>query len=176
MAESMDFDAADAAFVALLTDALDAPVPPGLAERIEHTVASVGRAVGRRWLVVRGVAAAMAFTLLVHGYGNFFRVEWIARHLHEPVSRHAYNEGGAALLGLSLFFLLAALRPRMLSTAAAVSAPVGAYFGVVGVNELSTFANGGILHITEGLLGLGLAGAWFWARRYVSGPRDEGET
>ena len=176
MADSMSFDRDDAAFAALLADSLDVPVPPGLAMRIDQVVASVSAASGRRWLVVRGMAAAMGFTLLVHGFGNFARVEWIARHLHEPVARHAYNEGGAALLALSLFFLLAAFRPRLLSTAAAVSAPVGAYFGVIGVDEVTTFVDGGVLHITEGVLGLGLAGAWFWARRYVSRTSHEGET
>lgn len=175
MAEPTDFGPADAAFAVLLGDALDAPVPTGLTERVGAAVAAVGRAAARRWLVVRGVAAAMGFTLLVHGSGNFTRVEWIARHLEEPISRHAYNEGGAALLGLALLFILAAARPRLLSSAAAVSAPLGAYFGVAGVRELATFANGGILHITEGLLGLGLVAAWFWARRYVFGPRHEGE-
>lgn len=175
MTEPTDFGAADAAFAVLLSDALDAPVPSGLAERIGVGVGSVGRATARRWNVVRGVAAAMGFTLLVHGSGNFTRVEWIARHLEEPVSRHAYNEGGAALLVLALLFMLAAARPRFLSSAAAVSAPLGAYFGVAGVREFATFANGGILHITEGVLGLGLVAAWFWARRYVFGPRHEGE-
>jgi hypothetical protein len=169
-----ELEPADAAFAVLLSDALDAPLPPGLAARVDAAVASVGAASARRWLVVRGVAAAFAMTLFINGMGNFTRVEWVARHLHEPVSRHAANEGGAALLALSVLFVLAALRPRLLSTAAAVAGPLGLYFGVAGVREVGTFLDGGILHLSEAMLGLGLVALWFWARRYVSRPSDEG--
>ena len=97
MADAMDFDRADAAFAALLSHALDAPVPPGLAERIGAGVASVGRAAARRLLVVRGIAAALALTFGVHAFGSFFRGEWVAEHLHETYAPHPYNEGGGAL-------------------------------------------------------------------------------
>jgi hypothetical protein len=77
---------------------------------------------------------------------------------------------------VGVLLVLAAARPRLLSSAALVACPIAMFYGATGVGELDTFLNGALLHISQGLLGIALAVGWFWARRYVPGRSDEGET
>ena len=171
-----DSDRTDAAVEALLVSALDAPVPAGLAARVDAAVAQVTAGVRRRWRIVRSLAAALGAVFVVNGGGNIFLGRWVARNLDAPYDPHVWREGGLALLALGALLLLAALRPRLLSAAALVACPVAAFYGVTGVGEVDDFLNGAVLHLSQGVLGIALAVGWFWARRYVSVPPNEGET
>lgn len=162
---------------ALITRGLDAPMPPGLAARVEAVVAPVVTSLRRRWLVVRGLAVALGVAFVFNGAGNVFLGRSIAENLGEPYSPHVWREGGVALAAIGLVLLIAAARPRrLLSPAAIVACPLAAYYGVVGVGEFDDWVNGGVLHTTQGVLGIALAVGLFWARRYVSPPTDERRT
>jgi hypothetical protein len=176
MADEFPFDRADAAVEVMVAGALDVPVPEGLAERVNAAVASVTAAVRRRWQVVRGVAAALGLVFVINGGGNIFLGRWVARNLDTPYDPHVWREGGLALAAVGVLLLLAAARPRLLSSAALVACPIAVFYGATGVGELDTFLNGAFLHLSQGFLGIALAVGWFWARRYVPVPSDEGET
>jgi hypothetical protein len=169
-----DFDHPDAAVEALLVRTFDEPIPASLAGRVDAAVAGVTAAVRRRWLVVRGVAAALGTVFLINGGGNIFVGRWVARNLEAPYDAHLYREGGLALVALGSLLLVASLRPRWLSVSALVACPVAVFYGASGVGEVDDFLNGALLHLSQGVLGLALAVSWFWARRYVPGRSGEG--
>jgi hypothetical protein len=159
---------------ALLVRGLDEPLPAGLAAKVENAVAPVVSAVRRRWLIVRGFAAALGIQFVVNGTGSAFLGRWVADNLDEPYHPHVWREGGVALLALGVLLVVAAVRPRrLLSTAALVACPAAFFYGVTGVGELDDWINGAALHISQGVLGLGLAVSFLWARRYVWRPPGE---
>ena len=170
-----EIEPADPFTEVLITRGLDAPLPPGLAARVEAVVGPVVTSLRRRWLVVRGLATALGAAFVFNGFGNVFLGRSVAENLGEPYHPHVWREGGVALVALGAVLLVAAARPRrLLPAVAAVACPLAAYYGVVGAGEFDDWVNGALLHTTQGVLGIALAVGWFWARRYVPDRGGEG--
>jgi hypothetical protein len=92
--------------VAGLVTALRAEVPEELRRRIAAEVAEETARTRRSWWVVQVAAAAMAAILATNGLGNLIGSEWVAEGLGEPHGRHAWVEGGMALLAASVAVVL----------------------------------------------------------------------
>jgi hypothetical protein len=138
--------------------------PPALAARIGATVR---RAERRRWLPVQIAAAWLGLLFVSQGLGNLVNAEWVARGLGEPLNTHAYFEGGIVLLALGGLVLAGAVARRRLGVAVVAGAPVGLVFALNGLDEVSEFPAGGVLHVSQGLAAIALALLWWRARRYV---------
>jgi hypothetical protein len=160
--------------VAGLVTALRVEVPEELRRRVADEVAAETARTRRSWWVVQVAAAAMAAILASHGLGNLIDSEWIAEGLGEPHGRHAWVEGGLALLAASVAVGAGLFHRRMLPVSVAVGSPLGIVLGIRGIDELGQFGAGAALHLTQGVLGIVLLVTFWRARRYGSGRAGEG--
>jgi hypothetical protein len=160
--------------VAGLVTALRAEVPEELRRRVAEEVAEETARTRRSWWVVQVAAAAMAAILATNGLGNLIGSEWVAEGLGEPHGRHAWVEGGMALLAASVAVGAGLFRRRVLPVSVAVGSPLGILLGIRGIGEIGHFGAGAALHLTQGALGIVLLVTFWRARRYGSGRGGEG--
>lgn len=156
--------------VALRTD------PPAAARRRVAAVAAGQpvasrarpRVARRATTIARWAAAALALLFIGHGVGNTISGEWVAAGLGEPYSPHAFAEGAWAIVAAGLAVGAGALRTRFLPVSVGAGVPLGTALGVHGVGELSVFAYGAALHLTEGVVAAVLLLTGWLAWRYGS--------
>lgn len=111
-------------------------------------------------------AAVLALLFISHGLGNLVAGEWLSEQLGEPYAPHALTEGAWAMLAVGVAVGAGALRRRFLAVSVGAGVPFGTSLGIHGIGEITTFAYGAALHLSEGLLALALLGTWWMTRRY----------
>ena len=121
-------------------------------------------------------AAALAALFLSQGIGNIANGEWVARGVGEGYSPHVLREGGFALLAVGIAVAAGVFRRSWLPVSVTAGVPLGAALGLNGLSEIGQFTAGAVLHISQGVIAILLAVAWWRARRYGRAPTSEGET
>src|SRR5580765_3828785 len=115
---------------------------------------------------VRLAAAALGLLFASQGLGNLVAGHWVSRNAHIPYSDHLFYESGLVLVAAGLLVGAAALRRRWLGPAVTVGTPLGVVYAIHGIPEITEFAWGAALHLSQGAAALALLAAWWRCRRY----------
>lgn len=160
--------------LALLATAIKVDPPPDLGERVEAAAtAEHERRMQRLWRPFRYAAGVLAYLFISQGIGNLIFGDWVAEGVGEDFSPHAMREGAFALIAVGAVVAAGALYRRFAPVAAISGVPLAILLGIGGIAEIGQFAAGAVLHLTEGLFGLILAGTFWWMWRDRSFPADE---
>ena len=150
-----------------LASSLRVTPPAKLARRIGAAV----RRSDRPRPLMQYAALALAAVFLWHGVTNLLLTDWIARNIGEP-GHHALIELGFAMMAAAVAVGAAGLRKRWTPIGVGAGVPLGVLLGAHGVTEVTVFAWGAALHITEGVLAITMFVVWW---RYSGASRREGK-
>ncbi|MFH5227840.1 hypothetical protein [Antrihabitans spumae] len=127
----------------------------------------------REWRIVQFVAAALALLIASHGISIFTSGEWIARNIGEPYAPHAAFESAFAYLAVAGTIAAGAIRKSWTPVAVVAGLPLGLVLAVHGASEVTHFAYGAALHLSEGVFAVALVIVWWRFGRYRTGSKRQ---
>lgn len=127
----------------------------------------------REWRILQFVAAALALLIASHGISIFTSGEWIARNIGEPYAPHAAFESAFAYLAVAGTIAAGAIRKSWTPVAVVAGLPLGLVLAIHGASEVTHFAYGAALHLSEGVFAVALVIVWWRFGRYGTGSKRQ---